>query len=406
MNAPTSLKVIVTLRARCAIRTHAILTFHNATGSLYSMAEISQPSLFDDPPQPKPSGVGSRRTGEAQPLEAAIPAAECDANPHDAIPTDTAHDGAPTIAALPPVKSTSSLRMATTAFAEHLTRAGKTENTRRAFVSDLGLLAEHIGAQAPVGTIDSDALRRYLTWMREHRGRPCSAKTYARRVTSLKVFFSWLAQTGAVPDDPARPLIHRRAEPPLPLILDDTMVAQLLAVARLPLTQSVPDARPALLVRLLLDTGLKKGELVRLRAADLATEDDGEGSTPSLLVRYDDPRWAEKERRVELSEHVAPLLRAYMATQTGAARLFDCTARNLEYVLAELVAQADLPPRTSFETLRWTSALRAWRAGVEEEHLREELGLSAITWAGTRRKLALLAGTAGPERVQGRWFGA
>jgi integrase/recombinase XerD len=301
---------------------------------------------------------------------------------------------------LPLVQARTSLAAAATAFGEHLTRAGKTDNTRRAFLSDLRLLAEHAGADRPVGEFESDDLRGYLTWMREHRGRPCSAKTYARRLTSLKVFFAWLHERGAIAADPALPLIHRRAEPPLPLVLDDSQVARLLRVARRPLAAMRVDARPALLTRLLLDTALKKGEIARLRASDVAAS----GPDPSLLVRYDDPRWADKERRVEFSTFVAPLLEVYLEQHSGAERLFDCTARNLEYVLTELVEQADLPPRTSFETLRWTSATRAWRAGVEEEALREALGLSSITWVGTVRKLALLAGTTGDERVAQRWF--
>ena len=362
------------------------------------MSDPEQPPLFDlprEPAAPAPVPVSGVDTSSPDGADSDSPAE----------PSEQGSTPAPSsVVALPPLRAATSLTAAATAFGEHLTRAGKTDNTRRAFLSDLRLLGEHAGADRAVGDIEADDLRRYLTWMREHRGRPCSAKTYARRVTSLKVFFAWLHAHGSIPDDPALPLIHRRAEPPLPLLLDDAQVARLQRVAARPLSDARPnirpDARPALLVRLLLDSGLKKGEVVRLRVADIAAD----ATDPSLLVRYDDPRWADKERRVELSVHVAPLLDLYLEGHSGAERLFDCTARNLEYVLAELVALADLPDRTSFETLRWTSAARAWRAGIEEEALRESLGLSPVTWAGTRRKLALLAGTAGEERVAGRWF--
>ena len=288
------------------------------------------------------------------------------------------------------------LRVASGAFDQHLGRLGKTANTRRAFASDLRLLARWLGPDTAVGAIGVDDLRRFLTWLLEGRPQACSAKSYARRVTTLKVFFAWLVEVGARPDDPAAGLVHRRADPPLPLALTDDQVAALLAAADC----RPDDPRPAFLVRLLLDTALKKGEVVALGVADLAPD----AAPPSLLVRYDDPRWRPKERRVTFGPDLAPRLAAYRARYRPTERLFPCTARNLEYVLADLVTLADLPARTSFETLRWTSALRAWRAGLDGEAQRARLGLSAITWADTARKLALLADGVGAGPVASPWF--
>lgn len=275
------------------------------------------------------------------------------------------------------------------AFDQHLDREGKTDNTRRAFASDLRILARRFGADRTVATITTDDLQQYLTFLREVRRPSSSAKTYARRVTSLKVFFAWLVESGALRADPALPLVHLRAEPPLPMVLEDGQVAALLAAAE---AARPEDARPALLVRLLLDTALKKGELVALTVADVKAT----AEPPSLLVRYDDRRWRHKERRVTFGPAVAPLLAAYRARYEPTERLFACTARNLEYVLADLVVAAGLPKGTSFETLRWTSALRHWRAGASADALQARLGISSITWAETQRKLDLLSDTAGP----------
>lgn len=324
-------------------------------------------------------------------------------------PRETPRDAPGTperVAPLAPVVAETSLAAAATAFDEHLVREGKTDNTRRAFASDLRLLAERLGSGRAVGRVTVDDLQGFLTWMLEYRAQPCSDKTYARRVTTLKVFFGWLHEAGALRRDPSAPLVHRRALPPLPLVLTDDEVARLLAAAEAVRARTEsPDPRPALLVRLLLDAGLKKGELARLAVADLdAAAADG---ASSLLVRYDErPRWQEKARRIDLSPHVAPLLAGYLRRYESTGRLFDCTPRNLEYVLEDVVAAAGLPARTSFETLRWTSALRAWRAGTDPEALRERLGLSPVTWADTRRKLELLAATVGPARGVGAWFDA
>lgn len=316
-------------------------------------------------------------------------------------PPDTRSPGArsPTpVGAMPwpPPSSTSPLAQAAAAFDDHLLRLGKTENTRRAFGSDLNLLIDYLGAARPVGTVKTSDLDGFLTWLCGYRGKPCSPKSLARRTTTLKVFFAWLQELGAVEPDPARALVHRPAEPPLPVVLADDEVLRLLAAAGARRLAEPADPRPALLLRLALDTGLKKGELARLRDADLAAEAD----PPSLLVRYDKPRWAEKERRVSFGPAVAPLLAAYRARYAPAELLFPCTPRNLEYILADLAKAAGLAEGVHFETLRWTAALRAWRAGMAPESLRARLGLSPITWADTERKLQLLDdGGAGPGGV-------
>lgn len=304
---------------------------------------------------------------------------------------------------LPQLGPGSSLAGALTGFDAHLLRLAKTENTRRAFASDLRLLAEHLGASTELGRIRTEDLNRFLSWLLEGRGRPCSPKSLARRITTLKVFFAWLAESGALPTDPAAGLVQRSVRAPLPRILTDVEVQGLLASAeRLRLGEAgrPPDPRPALLVRLLLDTGLKKGELSRLRVDDLALD----ARPPSLLVRYDAPRFSAKERRLTFGPAVEPLLVEYLARYLPGERLFGCTARNLEYVLSELLRLAGLPvDDIGFETLRWTAALRVWRAAVEPEALREMLGLSPISWVDTRRRLELLADTAGLASV-GRYF--
>jgi site-specific recombinase XerD len=291
------------------------------------------------------------------------------------------------LAPLPPVAPGTGLATAAGAFDEHLARAGNTDHTRRAFASDLRLVAQFLGAARAVDAITTDDLTRFLTWMLEFRSRPCSAKTYARRVTTLKVFFAWLVETGLLERDPALALVHRRAEAPLPVVLTDVQVEALLDACTRRRTVPPADPRPELLVRLLLDTGLKKGELTRLKLADIALE-----PSPSLLVRYDHARWRAKERRIGLDGACLPVLAAYRSRYQPAERLFECTDRNLEYVLADIVASAGLPDHVGFETLRWTSAVRHYRAAADRDGLRERLGLSAITWADTERKLALLAG--------------
>ncbi len=305
-------------------------------------------------------------------------------------------------APLPPVTSTTSLDGAAAAFGEHLRRTGKTDNTRRSFTSDLRLLAEYLGHGRAVASIGRHDLERFVTWLLEVRPEPCSAKSLARRITTLKVFFAWLAAEGACTADPAIALVHRRAVAPLPSVLTDHEVDLVLGVAAaMHRRAAAPDPRPELVLRLVLDTGLKKGELMRLRPVDIQTDP----ASPSLLVRYDAPRFRAKERRVAFDPALLAVLEAYRRRYGVAddGPLFDCTARNLEYLVADVAREAGLGRPLGFETLRWTSALRSWRAGVAPDALAARLGLSPITWAETADKLALLAAGAGPAGVEARF---
>jgi integrase/recombinase XerD len=305
----------------------------------------------------------------------------------------------PFLAPLPLPTPATSLAAASAAFDEHLGRLAKTDNTRRAFGSDLRVLAGFLGEGKAVGAIDTAELNRFLSWMLEYRDADCSPKTYARRLTTLKVFFGWLKDSGALARDPAAALPHKRVQAPLPRVLTDREVMRALELADLLRGEPSRDPRPAFLLRLLLDAGLKKGELARLRTADLNLDAD----PPSLLVRYDQPRFARKERRVPVGPAVARLFPEYLLRYRIAEDLFPWTARNLEYVLADVVKAAALGDDVSFETFRWTSALRAWRAGVDPTAIREALGLSPITWVETEKRLADLAPGLGPSGLA-RWF--
>src|SRR5512139_3699854 len=124
------------------------------------------------------------------------------------------------IASLPSdLTPNSSLATAIALFHGHMIRQGFSDNTVKAFQADLRLFSRYVGSNHAIGKIGQANLEEFLTWMRTLRGVPCSPKTYARRMTTLKVFFGWLAETEVLPSDPAAPLIHEHPTTPLPEIL-------------------------------------------------------------------------------------------------------------------------------------------------------------------------------------------
>ncbi len=285
----------------------------------------------------------------------------------------------------------SSLSVALGSFEKYMISRGFTENTQQAFRLDMELLLEYLGAGAALEGVGPANLKAFLNWMTESRGVPCSPKTLERRITTLKVFFGWLVEEGILTRDPAAPLIHQSVSAPLPEILSDAELEALLAT-----TQALrygsgedqkPDPRPHLLVTLVLHTGIKKGECVRI---DLNHIDLTDPAQPFLWIRYKRPGRRHKERRISLPVWWVTVLREYFQVYDPQQTLFPWTARNLEYVLTKVAEQARVS-RLTFEMLRWTCAARDYAEGMAPELLREKLGLSEITWYEVEVKLALLA---------------
>lgn len=305
------------------------------------------------------------------------------------INTATAAEALPALAA--PLRAHSELSAAIAAFDEYMVRKGFSENTIKAFQNDLKFLADYLGRDTKLYHITTQALDEFLPWLAENRGMDFSAKTQARRITTMKVFFGWLHGVGVIGTDPAEPIVQIQARTPLPTILRDSDVRTLLLKAQdISRDRQKPDARPYLLVSLLVQTGIKKAECARLMIDDI---DVAQPQSPVLTVRYREERYKHKNRTLGLTASIVPALQQYLAQYKPKELLFDCTPRNLEYVLEELGELANIRyVQVGFETLRWTCAVRDFRNGMPEEQLRQKLGLSKISWRETSEKIHQLAG--------------
>ncbi len=297
----------------------------------------------------------------------------------------------------PYMTADASIQAALGGFDQHMENEGFSLNTRKAFVSDIRLLGKYLGIGQPIGEIGTKNLNDFLNWLVYERGIPCSRKSYARRVTTLKVFFGWLHESGILTTDPSTAVIQISVSSPLPDIPSDAEIERALAV-----TQSLregfegkkPDARPHLLLTLLLQTGIKKGEAMTIVPNHIDREDP---QAPYLFVRYKNPRMRYKERKIALETEWLNILEEYLEQYDPPDTLFTCTARNLEYILSDVGEAAGLMQgRLSFENLRWASALRDYQEGVEPNEIRDRLGLSKITWRETKSKLDRLVERRGP----------
>lgn len=292
--------------------------------------------------------------------------------------------------AAPSLRADSTIAEAIQGFGEFMLRKGFSDNTIKAFNNDLKIIASYLGPDTRLAQVTSSDLNDFLYWLQNERDAPCSAKTLARRITTLKVFFGWLHGIGVIGTDPAEPVVQQPARPPLPEILRDDEVKNLRKVAENELmSRQRPDARPYLLINMLLQTGMKKAEVSRLLVSDV---DTSQSHAPTVTIRYQDESHAHKNRTLPLDPMLVPVVSQYLKEYKPTTFLFDCTPRNLEYVLEEVGEKAGIRRlQVGFESLRWTSAVRDYRIGMPEDRLREKMGLSKISWRETREKVQKLA---------------
>ncbi len=286
---------------------------------------------------------------------------------------------------LGPITPQTPLPPAIQAWKVYLQDQGRSPNTIKAFVGDLNLLAHFLPPERTLGQITTRDLNRFLDWLQHGRGVPCSTKSLARRITSLKAFFRWLHQYGVLVQDPAEKVIQRSAVSPLPRVLTPAEVRALQERAQAHRQQG--DARPAALLGLLLETGLKKSETLNLYLNHIVLEGP---DAPAVYVRYAAPRYRHKERRIPVSQAWAQVFAEYQAQYHPHERAFPWSPRRLEYILENLGREAGLDKRVSFAMLRWTAALHDYRQGMDPDELRAKLGLSKMQWREVGLKLRRL----------------
>ena len=220
---------------------------------------------------------------------------------------------------------------------------GRSPYTVKAFVADLNLLDQFLPPDQALGDITVKDLQDFTNWLENERGVPCSPKSLARRITSLKSFFRWLQNNGVVLADPADKLLQKSVTSPLATVMTREEIARALETAQSFREAEEPDARPYTLLKLLLETAVKKGECQSIGLNHLSVENP---EKPFVFIRYTNPRYRYKERKLTLSSDWLESFNEYAEQYEPEERLFPWTARRLEYILEDITEAGDL--RTGF----------------------------------------------------------
>ncbi len=271
----------------------------------------------------------------------------------------------------------------------YLEDQGRSPHTVKAFTADVLLLANYLPPDRGVGAVATQDLNHFLQWLQTSRGVPCSPKSLARRITSVKAFFRWLHQGGVVILDPAEKVLQQSVISPLPAVLTREEMDAVLQTSAKYRQAKKADARPYTLLLLLLSTGIKKGECLALTPNHVDLESP---NGPLLFVRYASPRNRYKERKIALPAEWVEAYHEYVAQYQPVERVFPWSPRRLEYLLEDLGEETGLDKHLSFDMCRWTSALNDWLDDQETEKIRQKMGVSKIQWREIGLKLRQLAG--------------
>ena len=147
--------------------------------------------------------------------------------------------------------------MLLTAYLEHVSKdRGLSTNTVLAYKSDLGFFVRRLSRldQVPL----RQDVARYLSQL---RGEGHKASTIARRLASLRGWFTWQKTAGFLDANPCDALQNPQRSRHLPQVLTPDEVSEMIAGARI--------TRDRLIVELLYGAGLRVSELVRLDVKDI-----------------------------------------------------------------------------------------------------------------------------------------
>ena len=288
---------------------------------------------------------------------------------------------------IPHISGSTSIPAAMKYWQIYLEDQGKSAYTIKAFQGDLRLLSQFLPPDITIGAISNNDLNRFVDWLVNGRGKniPCSPKSLARRITTLKSFFRWLFDHGRIDSNPAEKLLQHSVISPLPKVLSDAELEAVLKSANNMRNQAKRDTRPLTLLMLLLETGIKKSECLNLKQSHFVL--NGENY---LFVRYSDGRDRNKERKIPLSNEFMVIYSDYLSQYAPENSVFPWSPRRLEYILEDISTAAKIEKHLSFSMCRWNSALSDWKEGVDRDAIRQKLGISKIQWREIKMKLEQL----------------
>lgn len=180
-------------------------------------------------------------------------------------------------------------------FATYLKKADRSESTVIAYTKDLDQLIEY--SEVEVHLLDHAGLNDIMQRMIAELG--FTPKTISRKLNSFRMFYKFLQESGKTSHNPAEKIDHPRFTPKEPRILSAMEYLALREVTR-------NNPRLYAMIELMLQTGIRIGELSRLKLKDVRLD----VAKPNLYIEEFSTNAA---REVPVNAKLATVLQTYIS---------------------------------------------------------------------------------------------
>lgn len=150
-------------------------------------------------------------------------------------------------------------------FLDYLKSQNKASATILAYGKDIAQFVEYLNKKqiTQVILVIADHIEGFKEYLALNK---YTTKSISRKLNSIKAFFRWLKSEGLIKQDPAATIPHPKYEVTPPRILSKMEYRALRDVAR-------DNPRSATIIELLLQTGMRIGELARLEVDDITNKE-------------------------------------------------------------------------------------------------------------------------------------
>ncbi len=184
-------------------------------------------------------------------------------------------------------------------FISELKKKGRSESTIVAYGKDIEQLIDHLSEKSITKPeeVTHDHLETYKKSLEENNYTP---KSISRKINSIRTFFKSLVADKIISENPSEKLSHPKFETRPPRVLSEMEYRALRDISR-------SDIRLYSIVEILLQTGIRIGELTRLTLDDLRSTKDNKFKYLAIASFASHP-----ERKVPLNNSALTAINEYL----------------------------------------------------------------------------------------------
>ena len=235
-------------------------------------------------------------------------------------------------------------------------------NTLASYLRDIRQLGEYLSSHTDLGftAADEAVLTEYIAWL---KGKGKSVATVSRAIASIKGFYGFLLDTGAVDHNPAAVLVPDKTTQKLPQILTSKEVELLLEQ---PECVDAKGYRDRAMLELLYATGIRVSELINLDVSDL-----------NLAAGIVTCRGRDHERAIPLYSAAIKALGEYVEfVNVGGERM---SRQGFWKLIKSYQVKAGIEKDITPHTLRHSFAAHLLENGADLHSIQEMLGHADIS---------------------------